>query len=332
MVRVFLTHTADAFEGYYGERARVALEAMAEVRVNPTSHVLGPEDLAREAKGCAIIVSDRQTAAPAAFFATAPEGLVAYLRCAVDIRNIDVEAASRAGVLVTRATPGFAASVAELALGFMIDLARGVPASVLEYRAGRQPQARMGRQLGGSTLGIIGYGVIGEHLARLGLALGMKVLAADPYKTVDEDGIRQVDQEILLRDSDFVVCLAVATEETENLVDLSVFEAMKRSAFFINLARGNLVDEPALEQALDRKLIAAAAMDVGRAPDQMPSPRLARRADVVATPHIGGLTPSAVEHQAFDTVEQVRALLAGAVPLGAVNAEHATRLVRLKRD
>lgn len=330
MATIFLTHTREAFEGYYGERAKAALEAMAEVRMNPTDRVLGPEALARAAAGCAIIVSDRQTAAPAEFFDRAPD-VAAFLRCAVDIRNVDREAASRNGVLVTHAFPGFAASVAELALGFLIDLARGISSSVLEYRSGRIPTARLGRQLSGSTLGIIGYGVIGQHLAKIGIALGMRVLVADPYKRIEEPGIEQVDQERLLRESDFVVCLAVATEETENLIGAAAFAAMRPSAVFVNLSRGNLVDEAALAEALDRGVIAGAAMDVGRAPDQMPSPGLARRPDVVATPHTGGLTPAAVERQAFDTVEQVRALLAGEIPKGAVNAERATRLARLRQ-
>jgi D-3-phosphoglycerate dehydrogenase len=113
-------------------------------------------------------------------------------------------------------------------------------------------------------------------------------------------------------------------------MDAAAFARMKPSAFFLNLSRGNLVDEAALEAALDQKRIAGAAMDVGRATDQRPSLRLARRADVIATPHIAGLTPAAVEHQAFDTVEQVRALVAGKVPSGAVNADRATRLARLR--
>ena len=105
---------------------------------------------------------------------------------------------------------------------------------------------------------------------------------------------------------------------------------MVASAYFINVSRGNLVDEAALERALDQRRIAGAAMDVGRAPDQRPSPRLARRPDVIATPHIAGLTPEAAEHQAFDTVKQVRELLAGRVPPGAQNASAAHRLARLR--
>jgi len=330
MAKVFLTHIPEMLENYYGERAVAALAAMAEVVINPTGRVLDADGLALEARGCEIIVSDRQTPGPAAFFDQAPD-LVAFLRCAVDIRNIDVEAASRNGVLVTQATPGFAASVAELAVGFMIDLARHVSVSVIEHRAGAEATVRMGRQLSGSALGIIGYGVIGEHLARLGLALGMTVLACDPRKTISERGVEQLSFEEVVAGADFVVCLAVATPETENLMNAHAFGRMKPDAFFLNLSRGNLVDEAALEHALDKKRIAGAAMDVGRAPDQKPSLHLGRRVDVIATPHIAGLTPSAIEHQAFDTVAQVRALLAGKLPKGAVNAEKAIRLARLRR-
>ena len=246
--------------------------------------------------------------------------LAAFLRVAVDIRNIDVAAASAHGILVTQASPGFAASVAEMAIGFMIDCGRHVSEAAETYHAGRVPQARMGRQLKGATVGIIGYGVIGEYLADLALAFGMTVLVADPYKKVVATGLTQVALPDLLARSDFVVCLAVADEATENLMNAAAFAAMKPSAYFINLSRGNLVDEAALAEALDAKRIAGAALDVGRAADQMPTASLARRADVIATPHIAGLTPDAAEHQAFDTVRQIEALIAGRMPEGAVNA------------
>jgi D-3-phosphoglycerate dehydrogenase len=159
----------------------------------------------------------------------------------------------------------------------------------------------------------------------------MQVLIADPHQAVDDRNFRKVDLATLLAESDFVVCLAVANAETENLMDAKAFTQMKRTAFFINLARGNLVDEAALTRALDEKRIAGAAMDVGRAPDQMPTRSIAARNDVVATPHIAGLTPEAIEHQALETVRQVAELVAGRVPEGAVNAASATRLARLKK-
>jgi D-3-phosphoglycerate dehydrogenase len=159
----------------------------------------------------------------------------------------------------------------------------------------------------------------------------MTVLVSDPFKTIAAPGLRQVDLPDLLAQSDYVVCLVVANEKTENLMNAAAFAQMKKTAFFVNLSRGNLVDEKALEAALDARQIAGAALDVGRAPDQKPSLFLAKRADVIATPHTAGLTPEAAEHQAFDTVNQVAELLAGRMPPGAANAQAAHRLARLKR-
>jgi D-3-phosphoglycerate dehydrogenase len=329
VAKIFLTHIPDMLANYYGERALDELRQLGDVRLNETGKVVDARALAQAAAGCQIIVSDRQTAGPAEFFAQAPD-LVAFLRVAVDIRNIDVAAASAQGILVTQTTPGFIPSVAEMAIGFMVDCGRHITVATIDYRAGRVPAARMGRQLAGATVGIIGYGVIGEYLAPLCVALGMAVLIADPHKKASAPGLKQVSFEDLLAQSDFVICLAVANEQTENLMNAAAFARMKRTAYFINLSRGNLVDEAALARALDAKQIAGTALDVGRAPDQMPSPALAARADVIATPHTAGLTPDAAEHQAFDTVNQVRELLAGRLPPGAANANKATRLGRLK--
>jgi D-3-phosphoglycerate dehydrogenase / 2-oxoglutarate reductase len=316
-------------QNYYGKRALAELRKLGDVRLNATGQVLDAKALAQAAHGCEIIVSDRQTAGPAEFFPLVGD-LVAFLRVAVDIRNVDVAAASAQGILITHATPGFIASVAEMAIGFMVDCGRHVTEATSAYRIGRVPEARMGRQLKGATLGIIGYGVIGEYLAELGLAFGMTVLVADPYKKVAQPKLNQVQFADLLARSDFVVCLAIADEKTENLMNAEAFAQMQPSAYFINLSRGNLVDEVALARALDEKRIAGAALDVGRAQDQMPSLALARRADVIATPHTAGLTPDAAEHQAFDTVTQVKELIAGRMPLGAANPQSARRLIRLK--
>jgi len=142
---------------------------------------------------------------------------------------------------------------------------------------------------------------------------------------VTEAGIRHVGLDELLTQSDYVVCLAVANEETENLIGQAAFARMQAHAFFVNLSRGNLVDEAALAAALRDNRIAGAAMDVGRARDQMPTAELAGLPNVIATPHIGGLTPQAIEHQALETVSQVEAIIKSEVPFGAVNAEHWTR-------
>jgi D-3-phosphoglycerate dehydrogenase / 2-oxoglutarate reductase len=327
-MRIFLTHVPDMLENYYGPRALAAMRKLGEVRTNVSGQVLDAKALAEAAKGCEVIVSDRQTPGPAEFFPLAPD-CCAFLRVAVDIRNIDVEAASRAGVLVTRATPGFMASVSEMAVGMMVDLARKITESVIEYRNGGEAEPRKGVQLHGATVGIMGYGAIARHLAPVCVALGITVLVSDPYAKVEDPALRQVDLDTLLAQSDFVICLVIANEQTENLMNAANFARMKKSAYFLNLSRGNLIDEAALLAALDKKQIAGAAMDVGRAFDQKPSLDLARRADVIATPHTAGLTPDAIEHQAFDTVRQVADLVAGRIPPEAVNREKATRLTRL---
>jgi D-3-phosphoglycerate dehydrogenase / 2-oxoglutarate reductase len=325
---ILLTHTPEMRRNYYGDKAVAGLTALAPVRFHESETPLGGAGLIEAAKGCRIIVSDHQTPGEAEIFAALPD-LVAFVRCAVDIRNVAVPAASAAGVLVTHASPGFVASVSELIFGFMIDLGRHITPAATIYHGGGMPIARRGVQLRGSTLGILGYGAIGRYLADLGIALGMKVLVADPFVRAEKPGIVQTEMAEVLARADFVVCLVVADDETENLMNDAAFARMKPTAYFINVSRGNLVDEAALARALDRKLIAGAALDVGRAPDQMPEPALARRPDVIATPHVGGLTPAAIEHQALETVAQVAEILKGRAPKGAANAESARRLARL---
>ncbi|HEX6267096.1 MAG TPA: NAD(P)-dependent oxidoreductase [Burkholderiales bacterium] len=323
-MKILLTHSPEARANYYGERALAGLKAVAEVKLNEQETLQG-EALIGAAQDCDLIVSYRQSPAPAALFERLPK-LVAFLRCAIDIRNVDVAAASRAGVLVTQASAGFVAAVVEQVFGFMIDLSRRIGEYSSSYHAGEIPAARMGRELKGSTLGVIGYGAIGREVARIGKVLRMRVLVNDPYAK----DVEQTPFDTLLQQSDYVVPLAVATAETENLMDASAFSKMKRGAFFINVSRGNLVDEAALEAALASGHLGGCAMDVGRAPDQMPSPRLAARPDVLATPHSAGLTLPAIEHQSLETVAQAAEIIQKRIPKGAVNGEHWTRRVLLK--
>jgi D-3-phosphoglycerate dehydrogenase len=319
-VKILLTHTPQARAQYYGERSLNGLQAIADVKLHQGDVALDALGLIAAASDVDIIVADRLTAGPSEIFPRLPK-LRAFVRCAVDIRNIDVDAASRAGVLVTQAGPGFVQSVAELALGFMVDLSRGVSRASADYHAARKPKVIMGRQLSGSRIGIIGYGSIGRYLAGIAKALGMEVLVADPFAIVNERDIAHVPLDDLLRRSDFVVCLAVANDATENLIGQAALARMAPHAFFINLSRGNLVDEAALTAALRENRIAGAAMDVGRALDQMPTPELAKLPNMIATPHIGGLTPPAIESQSLETVRQVEKIIAGEAPAGAVNAD-----------
>jgi len=323
-MKVLLTPPLETRRQYYGDRALDGLRTVAEVTLHSGEEPLDAKGLVEAAREVDIIVADRMTEGRGEIFRQLAR-LRAFVRCAVDIRNIDVAAASAEGVLVTRASPGFVSAVAELALGFMVDLSRGISRTTADYHLGRTPEVRMGRQLRASCIGIIGYGSIGRHLAGLAKALGMEVLVADPFVTINEVGIKHLSLEELMGRADYVVCLAIANEQTENLIGEQALARMQKHAVLINLSRGNLVDETALAAALRENLIAGAAMDVGRAPDQMPSMGLAKLPNVIATPHIGGLTPQAIEHQAMETVRQVALIIKGEAPIGAVNAEHWTR-------
>ncbi|MBN3798700.1 NAD(P)-dependent oxidoreductase, partial [Burkholderia sp. Ac-20392] len=260
MTHVFVTHPSGMLDRYFGAKAMRALQAIADVTCNPLDRELGTDELVAAAQGCDAMIAYRQTPAPHALFAGLPE-LAAFLRCAVDIRTVDVDAASAFGVLVTQASPGFAPAVAEWVIGAMIDLARGIGRYASAYHRGMPPVPQMGRELRGSTLGLIGYGQIARHLAPIATALGMRVLVSDPYVRVDAPTLEQVDFAALLQAADFVVCLAPATPATANLIDAGAFAAMKPGAYFINASRGELVDEQALSDALDAGRLAGCALD-----------------------------------------------------------------------
>ena len=323
-MKILLAHTPSLRKNYYGDQAISGLKAFGSVAFHESEIALSPNELIEAAKGVDIIVADRLTTVPKIVFDSLPH-LKVVLRCAVDVRNIDIAAASHQGVLVTHAKPGFVESVSELVLGLMVDLSRSVSLYAHAYHRGEVVQAGMGQQLSGCKVGIIGFGAIARHTANILNVMGMDILVYDPYVGKVPSFVQQTSLEELLGESDYVICLAVATEETENLMNAARFRLMKKSAFFVNPSRGNLVDEGALFEVLKNRQIAGAALDVGRETDQMPNTKIAALPNVVATPHIGGLTPPAILAQALDTVDQVGELSRGMIPHGSLNAEHWTR-------
>jgi D-3-phosphoglycerate dehydrogenase len=324
MLTAFLTHNPEDLAAYY-ERALPELTAIAEVVTNPLDRDLTPTELVDAAQSCDVIIAHRSTPAEAQLFDALPE-LLAFLRCAVDISTIDVAAASAAGVLVGHADKSFVPSTAELALALMLDLARNVSESTIDYRNGLTPPQRPGLQLRGRTAGIIGYGAIGSYLADLLLKIGMHVVVCDPGVDATTAGFEQTDLDELLACSDFVLPLAPASDQTWNLIDANALATMRPGTMLVNVSRGELVDENAVAAALESGHLGGFAMDVGLAPDQRPSSALAGRPRVIATPHLGGLTPENADAQASSSVEQVRAMLAGSMPPRVVNPDDARRL------
>jgi D-3-phosphoglycerate dehydrogenase len=323
-VKVFVTHNPEDLDAYYA-RALLDLQAIAKVTLNPFDRDLSTAELIDAAVGCDVIVAHRATGGDAAVFEALPD-LKAVLRCAVDISTIDVAAASSSGVLVARAEKSFVASTAELALGLLLATSRHIATSAAEYRNGIEPSQHPGQQLRGQTAGIIGYGAIGSYLADLLSAIGMVVLVVDPFVDGVEAPALRVDLDRLLANADVVFPLAQATPDTANMIGTNELAAMKEGATLINVSRGELLDESAVRGALDSGHLRAVGLDVGRAADQRPSAALAAHPRVVATPHLGGLTPQNADAQAASSVEQVRAMIAGSMPPRSVNAEDARRL------
>lgn len=325
MARIFLTYAPSARATWYGEKALSELSTLGELVLRTKEDDLTQQEVLELSEDCDFIISDKPTAGREALFRE-NKNLVAFLRCAMDVKNIDIDAASKHGVLVTRAGPGFVQAVSELIIGQMINLARDLPRYYATYQQGTLPQQKMGRQLAGSTAGIIGFGNIGRTIAPTLKSLGVRVLAHDPYSSTPAHEADMVDLDTLLKNSDYVICLAIYNEETDSMANARFFDRMKNGSFFINASRGGLVDEYALAQALAREKIAGAAIDVGRGYDDHPSHTLATRPDVLATPHIGGMVPEAIAYQACQTVQQVRAILSGHLPEGAINPDSAYRL------
>lgn len=329
MAKILITHNNDLLENFYSLEAVEQLRAIADVRLNGTDTPLAGDALVAAARDVDIILSDRLAPGTAAVFEQLPN-LAVYMRCAVDIRNVDVAAASKAGVLVVHSSAGYGDAVAETALGLVIALGRRITICDRLYKEGQADQPMvLGRQLAGSTMGIIGYGAIGSRIADLAVACRMKVLTFDPYKRIVNGTVSQTDLDTVLG-CDFVVCAAYATPETENMMNREAFAKMRPDAYFVNISRGVLVDETALEEALVSGGIAGAGLDVGRGTDEQPNPRIAALPNVIAVPHVAGLTREATDHQAFETVQQVKDLMAGKLPRHAVNSHFAVRLDRLK--
>lgn len=319
---LFLAYTEPEFAHAYPPETLARLERCANVRRNLSDGVLQGAALADAAQDCDLIIGYRSNPCNAEALERMPK-LMCFLRAAVDLSTVDITAASRLGILVTRVSPGFYNAVAELGIGLMIDLARGITAHRLHSEINQSAQPRLGRELAGATLGFIGYGGIARHMNRLAQALGLQTLAHDPL-LADAD-IPLGSMEEVLGQSDFVVCLAAANATTHHLLDAHAFARMKRGAFFINLSRGELVDEDALAHALDTGHLGGAALDVGSAPDQKPADRFLQHGNVVLTQHIGATTVQARMRQTLDTLEQVEQIAAGQLPVGAVNSQAAYR-------
>jgi D-3-phosphoglycerate dehydrogenase len=255
-------------------------------------------------------------------------------RAGIGVDNVDIPAATAAGVIVMNTPFGNSITTAEHAIALMMALARELPAANASTHAGKWEKNRfMGVELHGKTLGLIGAGNIGSIVADRAKGLKMKVIAYDPYLSAEraEDlGIEKVALNDLLARADFITLHTPLTNETRNIISADAIQKMKKGARIINCARGGLVDENALKAALDSGHLAGAALDVFEEEPAKSNP-LFGSDKVVATPHLGASTAEAQENVALQVAEQISDyLLTGAITnalnMPSISAEEAHKV------
>ena len=240
---------------------------------------------------------------------------------------IDVEACTAAGVIVCHQSGTNKEAVAEHALGMMLSLSKLIPVAdrMVRRAAGLDRMGLNGRDIKGKTLGLVGIGEIGTRMAELCRGLfGMTVLACDPYLTADQvaaRGAEKVELDELLRRSDFVSVHVPRNAETFGMFDSDKFALMKPTAYFIQTSRGGIHDEAALAEALAAKRLAGAGLDVFLKEPPPPDHPLLRFDNVIATPHIAGLTDEALYGMAEGAARQWISIFRGEVPPRLVNPE-----------
>jgi D-3-phosphoglycerate dehydrogenase / 2-oxoglutarate reductase len=244
-------------------------------------------------------------------------------RAGVGVDNVDLDAATTAGVLVMNTPGGNAISVAEHTLALMLAMARHIPQANASTRAGKwEKKKMMGNELRGKTLGVVGLGSIGREVVKRARAFEMKVVGHDPYvttKIAEDFGVELVSLDCLYASSDYITLHVASTPETQKMLNADAFARMKTGVRVVNCARGELVDEAALAQAIADGKVAGAALDVFSAePPPKEFPLFATEA-VLATPHIGGSTEEAQEIVGVRIAEQVVEYLQSGVAINAVN-------------
>lgn len=246
-------------------------------------------------------------------------------RAGVGVDNVDVETATQKGVIVVNSPDGNTNAAAEHTIALMLSMARNIPAAVASTKAGLWERSKFtGTEVFGKTLGVIGLGKIGSHVAKVALAMGMKVIVCDPYtteETVEALGCEYVSHlDDFWGKCDFITVHAPKTRETTHLINKNSINRMKKGVKIINCARGGIVDETALKEAIESGQVSAAAIDVYEAePDIKSSPLLNVEGNIVLTPHLGASTSEAQLNVAIDVAHQIKEVLGGGSAASAVN-------------
>lgn len=246
-------------------------------------------------------------------------------RAGVGVDNIDLDAATQAGIIVVNSPDGNTNAAAEHTVAMMLSMARNIPQAHAITKEGKWERSKFtGTEVFGKTLGIIGLGKIGSHVAKVALALGMKVVVCDPYtsqEAVEALGCEYVQHlDDFWGKCDFITIHTPKTRETTHLINKNSINRMRKGVKIVNCARGGIIDENALKEALESGQVGAAAIDVYEAePDIKVSPLITIEGNIVLTPHLGASTSEAQLNVALDVAEQIREVLNGGSATSAVN-------------
>ncbi|MBI4405442.1 MAG: phosphoglycerate dehydrogenase [Deltaproteobacteria bacterium] len=251
------------------------------------------------------------------------KSLKLVIRAGIGLDNVNVEAATERGIVVMNAPTGNIVTTAEHTLAMIFAISRHISQADASIRAGRWEKSKFqGNELRGKTLGVVGLGNIGKAVAERAIALGLRVVAYDPFLSAEaaaKRNIRLITLEELLRESDYVTIHVPLIQGTKHLINRQALGMMKPSAYLINCARGGIVDEQALLEALDKQQIAGCALDVFEK-EPIPSDHpLLRRSDVVLTPHLGASTDEAQTQVSLEVADQVIQYVREGVLKNAIN-------------
>ncbi|MBI3910094.1 MAG: phosphoglycerate dehydrogenase [Armatimonadetes bacterium] len=296
---------------------RLRAGAVVDVATGLTAEALR----ARLSEANALVIRS-ETRVTAELLAAAPR-LQVIARAGVGVDNVDVPAATQRGIIVVNSPEGNTIAAAEHTVAMMLALSRKIPAAAWSLRAGEwRRSAFVGVEVYNKTLGIIGFGKVGREVARRAQGLGMRVIAHDLYVSVEQaqrENVELVELDELLASADYISLHAPLTRDTINLLDRDKFARMKDGVRIINCARGKVINETALLEALESGKVAGAALDVFAKEPPGPDNPLLKQERVIGTPHLGASTEEAQINVALDIAEQVLAVLDGRPPRSAVN-------------
>lgn len=284
-------------------------------------HNLSPEELMLEIESADALLVRSQTKVTAEIIEKASR-LKVIARAGVGVDNIDIPAATQKGIIVVNAPDGNTISTAEHTFAMLISLSRNIPQAYQSILQGKWDRKKyVGTELNGKTLSIIGLGRIGSEVAKRAKAFQMNVVAYDPYLTqerAEELGVKQATFEEAISIGDYITVHTPLTKSTYHLINEETFAKMKKGVRILNCARGGIVDENALYQAIQDGIVAGAALDVfeEEPPGEHP---LFSLPQVIATPHLGASTIEAQENVAIDVAEEVLHILRDQPFKNAVN-------------